>query len=772
MKHPLNFNWFFIANFNDEYIRKTPANSPLVDLPHNMVDFPFIYFDEKIFETYGTYIKEITINEVTKDRLYILRFEGVNNAFDLYVNEAHVGQFTRPYIEENINISEFVKEGHNRIVVKVNGTHAVNAPPFGNTVDFFPFSGIYREVSLLIYDSLALLDLKIDARSDGKVTLKPKIRNINNENYTIKYEVYQDNKEITSSFDDEFTVFQPRLWSINDPYLYNLRVILKGEKETYYYGFTFGFRDIEFKELGFYLNNIKTPLVGLNRHETFPYLGGAATAYLQFSDVVALKKLGVNYVRCSHYPPSRHFLDACDYLGLLVINEVPGWQYIGDEAWQKIHLQNIETMINRDYNHPSIIAWSIRINESPDHKVYEKGQTLAKKLDPYRPTTGTRNFAHSNDLEDIYSYNDFSHDGTNKGLVAKKKITKSKKPYIVSENNGHMYPTKPFDNPLILESHAKRHLKVLDAFFKDSLVVGISPWCMHDYYTHKEFGSGDKICYHGVQDIFRNNKPAAYVYQSNFTDIPTLYPLFKGDNGDLPESRLYKTIVLSNAKYVDLFKDDTLIKRYYPRSDLYPYLPNAPYVIDTFIGENFISDKNFSKKDRKKIAKLLNYAAVNNFDRLTLSMKLSLLRLIIKYKMGRADLVDLWSKNIAGWGDKSNGYTLVGYNENDQEMVRTRLGMTTSTNYEIVISKDELRNGETYDMTTVHIDALSPYRNHYDFSPVKITTSGPIKLCGPELQTLHAGSLVLYFKSIKESGSATITISVNNTTKTLNVKIL
>lgn len=772
MKHPLNFNWLFVANYKDEYITKTPNAAKSVDLPHNMVDFPFNYFDERIFDVVGTYFKELTIKEVHKDHLFILRFEGVNNAFDLYVNGKHVGYYSRPYMEENIDITNFIKVGENRLVVKVDGTHNVNAPPFGNTVDFFPFSGIYREVSLFIYDALALLDLKIDARMDGNVTLQPTIRNINNIEYSVTYEVFKENELITQSNDATFAVPSPRLWSISDPYLYSLRVILKGNDETYYYGYTFGFRDLLFKNDGFYLNNIKTPLIGLNRHETFPYLGGAAPAYLQFSDVVALKNLGVNYVRASHYPPSRHFLDACDYLGLLVINEIPGWQHIGDEAWQAIHLQNIETMIKRDYNHPSIIAWSIRINESIDHPVYEKGQKLAKKLDPYRSTTGTRNFAHSEALEDIYSYNDFSHDGTNKGLVGKKKVTEAKKPYIVSENNGHMYPTKPFDNPLILESHAKRHLKVLDAFFKDREIIGISPWCMHDYYTHNEFGSGDKICYHGVLDIYREYKPAAYVYQSNFTSIPTLYPLFRGDNGDLPESRLYKTLVLSNASYVELFKDNKLIKRYYPRTDLYPYLPHAPFLLDTFISEDFKTDIKISKKDRKKVAKLLNYAAINNFERLTLMMKIRLLLLIIKYRLKREDLVNLWSLNVAGWGDKDSGYLLIGYDAKGNETIRTTLRQTKETIYDISISKDELRNGETYDMTTVQINSLSPLRNHYDFAPVSIKVDGPLVLVGPTLQSLHAGSLVLYFKSTFSKGSATISISVHNITKTFNVKII
>lgn len=771
MKHALNFGWSFIPRFDMEYTKAIPINATLVDIPHNMVDFPFNYFDEERFRIIGTYAKEISVTNYHPDNQYVLCFEGVNNQFDLYINGTHVGLFKRPYMEHQIDITQTLKEGINLIVVKVDGSEAINAPPFGNTVDFFPFSGIYREVALHIYEPLDLTHLKIDARTNGVVTIAPTIRNIHNDKVSISYQIFDDTTLFIETTSSSFKVNNPVVWTLANPHLYYLRVKLTLDGQDKYYGYPFGFRDLAFTEEGFFLNGVKTPLVGLNRHETFPYLGGAATSYLQFSDVVALKELGVNYVRCSHYPPSRHFLDACDYLGLLVINEVPGWQYIGDEDWQKIHLHNIETMIKRDYNHPSIIAWSIRINESVDHPMYVIGQEAAKKLDPYRATTGTRNFAHSEPLEDIYSYNDFSHDGTNRGLVAKTNITKSKKPYIVSENNGHMYPTKPFDNPLILANHTKRHLAVLDAFFKERDIIGVSPWCMHDYYTHKEFGSGDKICYHGVLDSFRHPKPAAYAYMANLSEKPVLFPLYKGDNGDLPESRLYETMVLSNADHLKLFKNNVLIKTHYPRKDLYPSLPNPPFILDTFVGEDFLTNIPFSLKDRKRVARLLNYAATHNFNRLSLLQKLSLGRIILKYRMKRSDLVDLWTKNIASWGDKSPGYDLVGYDKKGQEIARTRLTQTTTTDYLFTCHKDELRNGETYDMTTVQIESTSPLRNTYDFSPVTIETSGPIQLIGPKTQSLHAGCLTLYIRSLREPGSATITISVQNTQKSFNLSV-
>ena len=120
----------------------------------------------------------------------------------------------------------------------------------------------------------------------------------------------------------------------------------------------------------------------------------------------------------SHYSHSTHFLDACDELGLLVFSEIPGWQHVSEKrSWRDVVKENVEEMINRDFNHPSIIIWGVRINESrDDDELYEETNKLARELDPTRPTGGVRNFEHSSFKEDVYTYNDFIHDGGNNAL--------------------------------------------------------------------------------------------------------------------------------------------------------------------------------------------------------------------------------------------------------------------------------------------------------------------------------------------------------------------
>ena len=137
---------------------------------------------------------------------------------------------------------------------------------------------------------------------------------------------------------------------------------------------------------------------------------------------------------------------------------------------------------------------------------------IVHSLDPSRPTTGVRYLENSSPLEDIYAYNDFSHDGIRPGCRKKKEVFKQNKPLLISEANGHMFPTKAFDSSLRRQQQALRHATVLGCAMKDQQHIGCIQWCMFDYATHQDFGSGDRICYHGVMDAFRNPKPASSVY--------------------------------------------------------------------------------------------------------------------------------------------------------------------------------------------------------------------------------------------------------------------
>src|SRR5262249_14686256 len=129
---------------------------------------------------------------------------------------------------------------------------------------------------------------------------------------------------------------------------------------------------------------------GLNRHQLFPYTGMAAPARLQRRDAEILRyELNCNMVRCSHYPQSPHFLDACDELGLMVWEELPGWQQLGDHRWQDFVVQNARDMVVRDRSRPSVVIWGTRLDETPNsHALYARTRRVARYLDGSRPTSG------------------------------------------------------------------------------------------------------------------------------------------------------------------------------------------------------------------------------------------------------------------------------------------------------------------------------------------------------------------------------------------------
>ncbi len=365
------------------------------------------------------------------------------------------------------------------------------------------------------------------------------------------------------------------LWTLENPVLYNLRLVLSLDGVPVDQEIVrFGFRSAEFTtDQGFLLNGKPLKLFGLNRHQTYPYIGAAAPARLQRMDADILKyELGCNVVRASHYAQSPHFLDRCDEIGLLVMEEIAGWQFIGDEAWQALALQDLRAMIVRDRNHPSIILWGVRINESPDHDdLYTQTNALAQALDPNRQTGGVRNFIKSKQLEDVFTLNDFA-EGIQTPLT---------RPHLITEFGGHMFPTKTWDHEERRVEHALIHARKHNLQIGHSDVSGAIGWCAFDYHTHKEFGSGDRICYHGVMDIYRLPKMAAYFYRSQKSpaDEIVLHAATNWTMGDRSGGGNNPLIVFSNCEKIEVLIGDIPQGFYQPDYEHYPHLAHPPFVI-------------------------------------------------------------------------------------------------------------------------------------------------------------------------------------------------
>ncbi len=607
-----------IINLNDYWLVRNKLNGKnylvndgmeLVNIPHTVVETPFNNFDETNYQRVSSYKKTITVSEKFKGKRVILNFEGVMTYSEVYINDLLVSVHKGGYTPFKIDITDNITVGEEfTIFVKVDSNERNDIPPFGFVIDYLTYGGIYREVYLEVVEDTHIdkmfiktlnvldtptldIDLFINNPTNKKEELLFNILEKGKSVYKFKREVDVKRKiNITQEFADA------KLWDLDNPNLYSLEVTIVDDT----YVDRFGFREVRINESGFFLNDDHIKLIGLNRHQSYPYVGYAMPKNVQMKDADILKyELGLNTVRSSHYPPSKHFLDRCDEIGLLVFNEIPGWQHIGDEQWQEIAVKNVEEMIERDFNHPSIYIWGVRINESGDNdEFYTKTNKLARELDNTRPTGGVRFISKSNLLEDVYTMNDFNHRGHNEGLLLPKKIMGKKAPYMVTEYNGHMFPTKKFDDEAHRIEHAYRHLRVQNDNYKYDQSAGAIGWCMFDYNTHKDFGSGDKICYHGVMDMFRIPKYAASVYASQGKYGDVLEVCSSLNQGEYAAGEIPPVTIFTNCDYVKFYKNDLYINTFYKNTKEYAYIPNAPIIVDDFIGDLIEKNEKFSKKRR------------------------------------------------------------------------------------------------------------------------------------------------------------------------------
>jgi len=775
-KTPINFSWY-VKSYEDKDLNQIDLKRyQEVDIPNQPIKLYNNYFKIEDIQQKFTYYYPLKTEMLKNHKSIYLQFDGVAVESDIYVNQKKAGHHISGYTPFSIDIKPYLdldKETQDIIVI-VSGIERDNVPPFGGVVDYLGYVGIYREVYLDLRDQEYIKDVFM-------YSTNPLINNdFNIEVETTQAEgeilvdVYDIEKKIVKSKTFhinqkssllELSLDQKKLWHIDNPYLYEIVLTYKKDDVIFdIYRHKFGFRTLTFESDGFYINGEKRNLIGLNRHQSYPYQGYAMPKGAQRDDADILKrKIGVDIVRSSHYPCSKHFLERADEIGLLVIEEIPGWQYIGDQSFKEITYTSLKNMIQRDKNHASICMWGVRINESQDdHDFYTKTNEIAKSIDPYRQTGGIRNFEHSELLEDVYTYNDFTKYNPKRAVQEKQKVVKNDVPYLITEHNGHMFPTKPYDNETTRLGQAKRHLKVInDAFDSNENISGAIGWVMSDYQTHPAFGSVDGVCYHGVTDIHRMPKMATYSYLSQ-KDYPFVLEVSSSMNiGEYPGGYLDEVYIFTNLDEIKVYKNDQYIGSYQPNSNLYPHLKHPPIVMNDFIGEMLSEQEKMTKKDAEKVKKIIRHVTQNG-PKLPLKYKLQMGLLLKKYHMSFDDGVKLFYKYTSGWGDQSVTYRFEGYKEDVKvkEVIKTH---DESFIIELTSAKNEINIDETYDTLRYEVVAKDQFKQIkvYAFDPVLIETQGAIELIGPELQTLISGQLAFWIRS-KSKGKGKVTIKVRD----------
>jgi beta-galactosidase len=593
----MNRNWRFSRSSVPEALTKDSddSNFERVVIPHTNIRLPWHSFDDKEYEFVSVYRRHFKLPPEARGRRVFVDFEGVMTASTVWVNGIRLGEYKGGYTPFSFELTPHLDfDSDNVLAVEVDSTERADIPPFGHQIDYLTFGGIYREVALRVVPATFIEN--IFAKPKDVLTANPSLevdcflQHLEPSREAMSLEVtLRDGDRVVATGTQHVAPVDAAsdpvpqslrleklgpivLWDLARPKLYSVQVrLLTGSRVVDEDFRTIGFREARFTDHGFELNGKVVKLRGLDRHQTFPFVGQAMPARVQRRDAQILRNnFKCNIVRTSHYPQSRHFLDACDELGLLVLEEIPGWQHIGDAAWKDISVDNVRRMIRRDWNHPSIILWGVRINESrDDHDFYTRTNALAHQLDPTRQTGGIRNFEQSELLEDVFTINDFGFPlrAPNHPL------------YLNTEFIGHTYPTKSFDNTERLAEHTLRHARVHNQLASNPQYAGGLGWCAFDYNTHSDFGSGDRICYHGVADIFREPKPAAGFYKSQCEpeEEIVLEPAFRWARGD-ESIGFSNAVVCSNCDHLKFYVDDKLIAEVDPDRSGFGNLRHPPFV--------------------------------------------------------------------------------------------------------------------------------------------------------------------------------------------------
>lgn len=771
----LNNDWLFAEEFKEAYLSgEIDTDFSAIRIPHTTKELPYNYFSEEEYQMVSAYRKVINAPAEWSQKRVIITFDGAAHYAEIFLNGEKIGEHYSGYTAFSLELTgKLILGEDNVLLIKLDSRESLNIPPFGNVIDYMTFGGIYRDVYLDIKEKTYISDVFAKSEVTGKIVSDVKIDGTIINGMFIRQSVILDGvktllceKEVDNNeISVNAYISDPKLWSIDHPNLYEIETeLICGGKAMDTQKTRIGFRSICFKKDGFYLNGSKVKIRGLNRHQSYPYVGYAMPRSMQEHDADILKnELGVNAVRTSHYPQSQYFIDRCDELGLLVFTEIPGWQHIGDESWKAQAIKNVEEMILQYRNHPSIMIWGVRINESRDnHDLYVETNELAHRLDPTRQTGGVRNFKKSELLEDIYTYNDFLHDGKHAGCDPKKKVTSNKnKPYFITENNGHMFPTKSFDCEEHRLEHALRHARVLDSVASYEDICGSFSWCMFDYNTHKDFGSGDRICYHGVTDMFRNHKLAASVYASQQKDFPVLEVSSSMDIGDHPACVKGGVWIFTNADFVRMYKNDVLIKEYKPDGKNFSNMVSAPILVDDYVGNLLHINEGFSEKKSKEVARALNYIGMNGYGNITPKFIAHALNCIVRHRLSISRIVDLYTKYVGDWGGRSTQYRFEAIK--DGKIVKTVIkAPMNKISLDIDCSSTTLLDDQTYDVSAIRIKAVDEYGNTLPYcgEAIKVSAEGPLEIIGPDTVTLRGGMGGLYVRTTGEKGRATLTFTM------------
>lgn len=616
----MNQDWQFVKDIDtilyDDIVRgmQVPVSWEKVNLPHTANIEPVIKAQQE-WQGICFYKKELFVDSQDKDKHIALQFDGAMSDASIYLNGKLLTRHLGGYLPFYVDFSDKLIYGaRNEILVKLDNRDNKSIPPGKplDALDFNYYSGLYRNVTLVKKDRLHISHPVASQRVAGGgvllhydsvsndvafLTIQTDIKNDNNTSKRCRVHATlldREGNKVAQDVSDEVNIpahefgrvqrrihiQNPALWSPDSPTLYQLLVQVRaGDKVIDEEIIRTGIRKIFIKDGQLYLNGEHIILRGTNRHQEYPYIGNALSDNAQYRDAWKIKSAGFNFVRTAHYPHATAFLEACDELGLLVMDAIPGWQFFGGEDFVQNSYQDIRDMVRRDRNHPSVVFWEASLNESGMSKDYmTKAHHIVKEELPFANiyTAGWKDFAY-----DIF----IPARQHAKAPHYWKNYVKNK-PILISEYGDWEYYAhnagfnqKEFKD-LQSEERTSRQLRGFgqkrllqqalnyQESHNDNLygkILGDANWLMFDY----KRGYAEDIESSGIMDIMRIPKFSYYFYQSQCHVKPSSLfhkpVLFIANYWKTQADTVVK--VFSNCDEVELFLNGKSIGRQSPDQD-------------------------------------------------------------------------------------------------------------------------------------------------------------------------------------------------------------
>ncbi|HPR30496.1 MAG TPA: glycoside hydrolase family 2 TIM barrel-domain containing protein [Prolixibacteraceae bacterium] len=532
----------------------------------------------------GWYRKTFRLDPSEKDRLFFIDFDGVYRNSEVWINEQRLGKRASGYMGFRYELTPFLHFGDslNVLAVKVDNSRQPNSR-------WYTGSGIYRNVWLVSTGKAYVEHWGVSVSTPEVSEREARIRIVTRVSHQMKapaeivlrstllspegQKIQSQSDTVTNEaggemFIQHFTLEKPALWSFATPVLYTLRTeIFSHGIPTDALETPFGIRTFHFdSEKGFFLNGENIKLKGVNNHHDLGALGAAFNKRAAERQLEILKEMGCNALRTAHNPPAPELLDLCDQMGFFVMDEAfDVWakkktKYDYHEDWDEWHTRDLQDMVLRDRNHPSVMVWSIgnEIREQFDStglRITPELVRAVKAIDPARPVTCAltenlpgKNFIYQSGALDVLSFNYKHHDYPllperfpGETFIASENMSAfaSRGVYNQPSDSIRIWPEAynvPIKNPnpdytcsAYDQVHAywgATHEDTWKTVKKLDFISGMFIWSGFDFLGEPEpYGWPAKSSYYGVIDLCGFPKDAYFFYKSEWTN-PAMLHLF------------------------------------------------------------------------------------------------------------------------------------------------------------------------------------------------------------------------------------------------------